>query len=176
MAATMLPSMLRRLSALVTEPEQIPADAGRFRVGGVDLADYDLIDTHAHRLDRVTLSTSNDKWNGTFVDALLPRQHFPGRAEMESRVLHDVEQHVLTMPRPGPSPRRARRRLPPDDLCEQLRGGGPGTRPLPQEVAAPLPGGDRVPRGSGRGSLHLPALPAFAMEGVAHDPCAGADQ
>src|SRR6266542_6313807 len=47
---------------------------------------------------------------------------------------------------------------------------------LPEEVAAPLPLRARVPRRSGRGSLHLPALSSLAVEGVAHDERAGADQ
>jgi len=48
--------------------------------------------------------------------------------------------------RPRPPPRRTRRRVSADDLRRQQHRGGPGARPLPQEVAASLPRGRRVPR------------------------------
>lgn len=77
----------------------LPGDGRQLRVGGVDLATFDVVDTHVHLFQPTRFSALNDRWNQSFVDALLPADDYQGRKDAEVATLRAVEQHVVSLPR-----------------------------------------------------------------------------
>ena len=75
------------------------SDGLLLRVGSIDLASIEVIDAHVHRFEAARFSDLNDRWNRSFVDALVPAGDFEGRAALAERTLEAVERHVLDLPR-----------------------------------------------------------------------------
>jgi len=68
-------------------------------VGSLDLASLKIIDTHVHPPVPMTLSQSYDKWNSSFVDAMLPSEEYDGKASLRSRLDESFKAHLYRMPR-----------------------------------------------------------------------------
>ena len=70
-----------------------------FTVGSVNLSDMEIIDVHVHPHDRMTLTEYQDRWNGSFVDALTPVYDYPGKDELRARLAVTFKKQIELMPR-----------------------------------------------------------------------------
>jgi hypothetical protein len=61
------------------------------RVGSIDLNEFDVIDAHVHRFEAAPFSELNGRWNGSFVDALMPAGDFNGRAAIPPTTLRAAD-------------------------------------------------------------------------------------
>ena len=68
-------------------------------VGSVDLSEMEIIDVHVHQPAEMTLSESHAKWNGSFVNALLPVYDYPGKEELRERLSVAFKEHLYRIPR-----------------------------------------------------------------------------
>jgi predicted TIM-barrel fold metal-dependent hydrolase len=75
------------------------APQARIAVGGLDLTGLEIIDTHVHPPDPMTLADSYRIWNSSFVDALLPSYDFPEKEGLRARLAKDFEDHLYNLPR-----------------------------------------------------------------------------
>lgn len=67
--------------------------------GGVDLSEIDIVDTHVHPPNPMTLSASYDLWNSSFVDAMLPSYDYQGKEALRGELEDTFRQHIYDMPR-----------------------------------------------------------------------------
>jgi hypothetical protein len=68
-------------------------------VGPLDLAALDIIDTHVHPPERMTLSASYEKWNSSFVDSMVPDYDFPAKAPLREKITRDFVSQIWDLPR-----------------------------------------------------------------------------
>jgi hypothetical protein len=68
-------------------------------VGPLDLAALEIIDTHVHPPERMTLSASYDKWNSSFVDSMVPDYDFPGKVPLREKITRDFVSQIWDLPR-----------------------------------------------------------------------------
>lgn len=78
---------------------QAQSSSESFTVGSVDLSDMEIIDVHVHPQDRMTLTEYQDRWNGSFVDALVPVYDYPGKDELRARLAMTFKKQIELMPR-----------------------------------------------------------------------------
>ncbi|MEX2123446.1 MAG: amidohydrolase family protein [Woeseia sp.] len=64
-----------------------------------DLSGIEAIDTHVHPPAPMTLSESYDKWNSSFVNAMLPGYEYDGKAALRDKLEDRFEEHLYSMPR-----------------------------------------------------------------------------
>lgn len=75
------------------------APGARIPVGGLDLGELEIVDTHVHPPNPMTLADSYRTWNSSFVDALLPSYDFPEKEALRARLAQDFEKHLYNLPR-----------------------------------------------------------------------------
>src|SRR5947209_3110830 len=68
-------------------------------VGPLDLNHVELVDTHIHPPQRMTLKQSYDMWNDSFVDAMVPDYDFPGKKELRAKLTHEFIDQIWNLPR-----------------------------------------------------------------------------
>jgi hypothetical protein len=68
-------------------------------VGPFNLDDFDVVDAHVHPPERMTLSESYERWNASFVDAVVPSYDFPGKAALREQLSAAFVRHLYAMPR-----------------------------------------------------------------------------
>jgi predicted TIM-barrel fold metal-dependent hydrolase len=76
-----------------------PATERPVRVGGLDLSSIEIVDTHVHPPNPMTLSESYELWNSSFVDAMLPSYDYEGKEALRSELEDTFRQHIYDMPR-----------------------------------------------------------------------------
>ena len=75
------------------------ADRPNLTVGGVDLAEFEIIDVHVHPPSPTTLADNYATWNGSFVDALLPAYDYEHKEALRERLSEVFAEHILNLPR-----------------------------------------------------------------------------
>ncbi len=78
---------------------QVQSSSGSYTVGSVNLSDMEIIDVHVHQHDRMTLTEYQDRWNGSFVDALTPVYDYPGKDALRARLAVTFKKQIELMPR-----------------------------------------------------------------------------
>src|SRR3982751_5179821 len=68
-------------------------------VGSLDLNAVDLVDTHVHLPQRMTLKQSYDMWNDSFVDAMVPDYDFPGKRDLRGKLTKEFVDQIWDLPR-----------------------------------------------------------------------------
>ncbi len=68
-------------------------------VGALDLNTVELIDTHVHQPQRMTLKQSYEMWNDSFVDAMVPDYDFPGKKELRAKLTGEFVNQIWDLPR-----------------------------------------------------------------------------
>lgn len=85
------------------EAAQRPRGAGSGRldvsVGALDLNNVEMVDTHVHPPQRMTLKQSYDMWNNSFVDAMVPDYDFPGKTELRAKLTTEFIDQIWNLPR-----------------------------------------------------------------------------
>lgn len=79
--------------------DKLSQEADALTVGGFSIADIEAIDTHVHPPAPITLSQSYDKWNSSFVDAMLPNYDYDGKAELRDKLDKRFKEQLYAMPR-----------------------------------------------------------------------------
>ncbi|HKZ73791.1 MAG TPA: hypothetical protein VJ011_06995, partial [Steroidobacteraceae bacterium] len=64
-----------------------------------DLSQIEIVDTHVHPPVPMTLSESYDKWNSSFVDAMLPGYEYEGKEALRQSLDGRFKEHLYAMPR-----------------------------------------------------------------------------
>lgn len=81
-----------------TNPAQA-AQGADVTVGPLDLAELEIIDVHVHPPNPITLEQNYDRWNGSFVDALLPAYDYEHKEELRQKLSGVFEEHLYNLPR-----------------------------------------------------------------------------
>src|SRR5437773_3241881 len=68
-------------------------------IGALDLNHVELVDTHVHPPQRMTLKQSYDMWNDSFVDAMVPDYDFPGKKELRGKLTTEFVNQIWDLPR-----------------------------------------------------------------------------
>src|SRR5438128_2560493 len=68
-------------------------------VGALDLNHVELVDTHVHPPQRMTLKQSYDMWNDSFVDAMVPDYEFPGKKDLRAKLTTEFVDQIWDLPR-----------------------------------------------------------------------------
>jgi predicted TIM-barrel fold metal-dependent hydrolase len=68
-------------------------------VDTLDLNSLELVDTHVHPPQRMTLKQSYDMWNDSFVDAMVPDYDFPGKSELRRKLTEEFIDQIWNLPR-----------------------------------------------------------------------------
>jgi predicted TIM-barrel fold metal-dependent hydrolase len=68
-------------------------------VGSLDLSQIEIVDTHVHPPNPITLSESYDLWNSSFVDAMLPSYDYEGKKALRQKLEGAFVHHLYNMPR-----------------------------------------------------------------------------
>ena len=80
---------------------QVTAPSSRLdvKVGDLDLNDVEIVDTHVHPPQRMTLSQSYERWNSSFVDAMVPDYDFAGKAALRAKLEKEFIAQIWNLPR-----------------------------------------------------------------------------
>jgi len=81
------------------EAREAATEQTKVTVGGLDLAELEIIDTHVHPPTPMTLGESYRTWNSSFVEALLPSYDFPEKETLRAKLAGDFEKHLYNLPR-----------------------------------------------------------------------------
>src|SRR5262245_23693398 len=73
-----------------------PVDA---KVGDLDLSALDIVDTHVHPPQPMTLAKSYGLWNSSFVDAMVPDYDFPGKTTLRTKLEGEFVAQIWNLPR-----------------------------------------------------------------------------
>ncbi len=75
------------------------AERPNLKVGSVDIAEMEIVDVHVHPPNPITLEQNYAKWNGSFVDALLPAYEYEHKEELRQKLSGVFEEHLYNLPR-----------------------------------------------------------------------------
>ena len=90
------------LAAPAATRAQAPARSAAIldvKVGDLDLNSVDLVDTHVHPPQPMTLEQSYGQWNSSFVDAMVPDTDFPGKTELRAKLEKEFIAQIWNLPR-----------------------------------------------------------------------------
>jgi predicted TIM-barrel fold metal-dependent hydrolase len=69
------------------------------KVGDLDLNAVEMVDTHVHPPQPMTLEQSYGQWNSSFVDAMVPDADFAGKAELRAKLEKEFIAQIWNLPR-----------------------------------------------------------------------------